>query len=95
MPVGKMKHICLLRVFVAVTFRQFVANLLTTLSTMTQLSHIRQDLLELTRRYDDCMRTCEIPFTKRDHREELFVYFWRRPYTRHNSGKRATRVVFH
>ncbi|KAI0227986.1 hypothetical protein LSAT2_021523, partial [Lamellibrachia satsuma] len=81
-------------IFSAVTFRQFVANLLTTLSTMTELSHIRRDLLEMTRRYDDCMKACEIPFTKRDQREEFVVYFWHRFYTRYNSGKLATDVVY-
>ena len=27
---------------------------------------INSDLMSLIRRFDDCVRTCEIPFTKRD-----------------------------
>ena len=74
--------------FSAVTFRQFVANLLSTLSTMTELTHIRirQDLLDLTRRYDDCMRTCEIPFTKRSQRKKSTLYLLRRLYSRLDLG---------
>ena len=35
------------------------------------------ELMSLIRRYDDCVRTCEIPFTKRDEREaEDFGESW-------------------
>ena len=78
--------------FSAVTFRQFVANLLSTLSTMTDLTHIRQDLLDLTRRYDDCMRTCEIPFTKRSQREKSTLHLLHRLYSRYDVGMCAPSV---
>ena len=47
------------------TFRGFIANLLTTMEGMPRLAPLRAEIMDLIHRYDDCIRTCEIPFTKR------------------------------
>ena len=48
-----------------VTFQQFIRNLLSNMDLMPRLKPLRSQLLTAIARYDDCMRTCEIPFTKR------------------------------
>ena len=58
---------CWLR-FRAVTFRQFVANLLYNLQRMPSLSSLYRELSDLVIRYDDCVLTCTIPFTRRRRR---------------------------
>ena len=54
--------------FRAVTFRQFVANLLYNLQRMPSLSSLYRELSDLVIRYDDCLLTCSIPFTRRRRR---------------------------
>ena len=49
----------------AVTFRQFIANLLRNMQRMPALAQLYRELSDVIARYDDCKRTCEIPFTKR------------------------------
>jgi len=49
----------------AVTFRQFVANLLYNLQRMPSLSALYRELSDVVIRYDDCILTCSIPFTRR------------------------------
>jgi len=49
----------------AVTFRQFVANLLYNLQRMPSLSSLYRELSDVVIRYDDCVLTCSIPFTRR------------------------------
>ena len=58
---------CWLR-FRAVTFRQFVANLLYSLQRMPSLSSLYRELADVVIRYDDCVLTCSIPFARRRRR---------------------------
>ena len=51
--------------FSAVTFRQFVTNLLWSMQTKPRLASLFLELTNMIARYDDCMQTCDIPFTKR------------------------------
>lgn len=45
-----------------VTFRQFVVNLLTSMSNIPSLQPLHDEMTSLIWTYDDCMRTCDIPF---------------------------------
>jgi len=52
----------------AVTFRQFVGNLLFTLHRMPTLNNLYDQLSKVVADYDDCVLTCSIPFARRRRR---------------------------
>jgi len=63
--------------FRAVTFRQFVANLLYNLQRIPSLSSLYHELSDVVIRYDDCLLTCSIPFTRRRRRPGTATERWR------------------
>jgi len=50
----------------SVSFRQFLTSLLETMSRFKHLSRLYWDLKKLIHRYDDCLVTCGISFSKRN-----------------------------
>ena len=57
-----------MNVCAAVTFRQFIANLLFNLQRMPTLNNLYDQLSTVISEYDDCVLTCSIPFARRRRR---------------------------
>ena len=63
----------------AVTFQEFVSNLLRVLDESGSFRTLRADMQTIISRYDDCVRVCEIAFMKKRSKED--------GTTRHKEGK--------